>query len=941
MFNFFKEERGVVTIIVTLMLIPAMLITGTAVDVARIMTARSIIQDANLLAANSAMTEYDAMLQDVYGLYGILETENDETLNNMIDIYIRTAILGEDWQTLELGTFQLFQGAIISTPSVESNQTLNTDVMRRQIEEYAKLRLPTIIVEDIISALSAFEKTKADTEVINKKLEIDGKLEKIFKIYNEIYDLIKYTLDKDDDFLHEAAEEDVNSYLQKIYKELTNLESLRLDYVVAHAAIESGAIESSAFIAENLEDTQEEYQAAYSAIKANLDSLINGGTVGSVWENGTYELVDDIRVFVTGSWSTNSTEIGLKKTLSNNIDTLKEFSAKYGDEDTFSEVANLTSNSKKVTDKPITGNRIKEIDGLDSHDSLVTKLLDLTVKADLIKDELKDDLDELESKLEDASDSLRIGMTGGTEEDLKNGESDGVDDEINLIEEYRKLIELYATDTSFDYGNNSLKYLNELIDALENFTYDYYGDGNGEFDGTYKTSLNNIASINDGFDKYVIDEITQNSEPDTLELLSMTEPPLFEIASNYILFKDISVKNKEFYDYLDELFGQERASTGKTPDEEAEDAKGDIFDAFETMQAEFKKLTGSDVGGATKFEGTISNSEEYEEGPVLSTDNAWDDKDNGIDKMLKDALSGNLLSLLGNFADDATNKLLLLGYATNTFSCYTTEKEIIANKDDASYKELKDEDVPLSINGIPISKSNNYFYESELEYLYNGDLKSAPSNVRSVLIVIMLIRFISNYASSFFIGVVNSEIAPLRVIPVFGTVVAELLRLAYALGESIYDVYLLVGGKSVPFLKTNKTWTFSISKIATIFTDTSKVKNDSSFGNLSYKHYLYFLLMIKNGDKLTERMSDLMSLNLTHIKINKGSDVEAMNAPKIEKNLEVATIIAVKNAITGFSVKTEIDLNMLFLRLPFAVQGVNDTVPPGKIRLDAIDMRGY
>ena len=72
MFSFFKNNRGSVTVFVTLLLIPSILVTGTAVDLSRIHTARSIVQDANQLAANSLLTQYEAMVQDIYGLYGIM-----------------------------------------------------------------------------------------------------------------------------------------------------------------------------------------------------------------------------------------------------------------------------------------------------------------------------------------------------------------------------------------------------------------------------------------------------------------------------------------------------------------------------------------------------------------------------------------------------------------------------------------------------------------------------------------------------------------------------------------------------------------------------------------------------------------------------------------------------------------------------------------------------
>jgi len=102
--RFINNKNGAVTVFVTLLLIPAVLISGTAVDLARIHTARSIIQDANQLAANSVLTQYNALLQNLYGLYGVSET--DPILAGLLDEYIKVSVFGEKSQDKGVGTFQ-------------------------------------------------------------------------------------------------------------------------------------------------------------------------------------------------------------------------------------------------------------------------------------------------------------------------------------------------------------------------------------------------------------------------------------------------------------------------------------------------------------------------------------------------------------------------------------------------------------------------------------------------------------------------------------------------------------------------------------------------------------------------------------------------------------------------------------------------------------------
>ena len=108
--KFFRDCKGAVTVFVTLMLIPAILVTGSGVDLARIYAAKSIVQDANQLAANSTLASYDALLQDLYGLYGIILTEPEvaETVEECVETAIQGKLNNEG-----LGSFSVFYGSNI------------------------------------------------------------------------------------------------------------------------------------------------------------------------------------------------------------------------------------------------------------------------------------------------------------------------------------------------------------------------------------------------------------------------------------------------------------------------------------------------------------------------------------------------------------------------------------------------------------------------------------------------------------------------------------------------------------------------------------------------------------------------------------------------------------------------------------------------------------
>lgn len=224
--RFLKNSKGAVTVIVTLLLIPSILISGTAVDVARIYSAKSIVQDANSLGANAAMAQYNALLKDLYGLYGI----QDSKLQSMVNDYIKTALFGDSNTNKGMGTFQPFYGSESSlTISVNSQRNLGElEILQRQIEEYMALRAPVVIADDIMDIIDSMKKVSADADVIKTKLDIDDDLEEIHEIYQKIYQ----TIGKLDQYPEEEKIilKNINAVLAKLQEQFSNLNTERDTY---------------------------------------------------------------------------------------------------------------------------------------------------------------------------------------------------------------------------------------------------------------------------------------------------------------------------------------------------------------------------------------------------------------------------------------------------------------------------------------------------------------------------------------------------------------------------------------------------------------------------------------------------------------------------------------------------------------------------------------
>lgn len=226
--KFKKDCKGFVTVFVTLMLIPAILVSGSAVDLARIYTAKSMVENGNLLVANSMLTNYDALLQDMFGLYGVIE---DDTLKSMLTDYVNYSLYGDSSTDLSLGTLQPFYGStscVVTITSGEGRNLGNIEVMRRQIEEYAKFRAPVALVDEILKFLDVFESLDEDTDLIEEKQEIDSGFEDLYDIYEKIYECIQEV--NKFPSIEAAAYKEVNDYIHQIELDLGRLYDTIVEY---------------------------------------------------------------------------------------------------------------------------------------------------------------------------------------------------------------------------------------------------------------------------------------------------------------------------------------------------------------------------------------------------------------------------------------------------------------------------------------------------------------------------------------------------------------------------------------------------------------------------------------------------------------------------------------------------------------------------------------
>lgn len=272
-------------------------------------------------------------------------------------------------------------------------------------------------------------------------------------------------------------------------------------------------------------------------------------------------------------------------------------------------------------------------------------------------------------------------------------------------------------------------------------------------------------------------------------------------------------ENQQFFEYLASNFEYKAGTEEEEKSEASDGGKEALIDEGKVTSAKEKakndKTLSGDVSSDFLDAMVTNNSKSQQDIGVDPTDPEGSSDDNVTDTA--DSMSGeettSFLEAVGNIAATGRDKLYLVEYMRNMFSCYTT------NLDPSTGKTYEDTaNFERTLSDIVISEDNNLYYGGECEYILWGGTPSSAVNKTKASI--FGIRFILNliYAMSApDINALTFEWATaIAGWTVFGVpIVQTVLKIALALAESAYDLNQLCLGKSVPLYKSSTTWAMS------------------------------------------------------------------------------------------------------------------------------------
>lgn len=187
--RFFQKTKGAISIFLVIILVPMMTVSSLFVDASKVKLARSMAESAGDLTLNTALTNYDTKLKE---LYGLLATAQDTTdLFAKLEDYYRTCITSsgvsdEDAETYveqimaQLGivaensdTADIMNMELVdfSVQKYTDADLANATIMEKQIVDFMKYRAPINTGLSFVSSLKSFSTLSKQSELVEKKQE--------------------------------------------------------------------------------------------------------------------------------------------------------------------------------------------------------------------------------------------------------------------------------------------------------------------------------------------------------------------------------------------------------------------------------------------------------------------------------------------------------------------------------------------------------------------------------------------------------------------------------------------------------------------------------------------------------------------------------------------------------------------------------------------------
>lgn len=851
-----EKVRGSVSILLIIVMMPMMAVASVIVDASGYELSKAMVSGAADLTMNTALSYYDKVLKDVYGIFGVSAT-SEELQSNLKEYFVDSLIANgivdneEQYNNSQVlknmgDIFSGNVGQVIDIDASAENSVILTgldgtelsepEVLKTQIVEFMKYRTPIYGSMRVLDGLSSLKRVTEQSKVMTAQAEVNEAIGDFNQSCEDAYFAVKDALDYYEQNMgymiwdKEFGKDDYD----KIHKVMVHLGNNSVEnqlFVVSHKAQTNQSPEAYIRQFWNLYDCsgwgfQNNISTDSKEVKPENSFSVNRTVSLSETEksNASASMSEIIERYslTEGTWDNlesyedelrNADLFGDAKNIYTVNAFISEYNKMYDDvvyvEEYYDYLCSKGENTE--ADDNIYKNFMSQICQYSEDARLFAYAMDYIVEMTDVR--IKNVYEGLAKKVDVAEkyykfletaknkvDKVADNMVAVVEKNIEFAsailEYEGEDGPDSFSEQMRQE-EGY---NSQSFSEDNVFYLSLRLEVMKAYVSDYVAE------------LRCINYCEKSIYDKKIDSLT-----DAAYAYAARPEGGYVISSDYKVNSDIGTIPEDEYKFWRYLKRAFKDAERKDDSKDHENVKDIVSEGNSDTKSALDKDNGIVIGEMIAGEGQATlPSAEFEAEKSSKIDTGKISIGGGSGKVGKykgfASMMSNMTSVVSSvFSKDGITKALkgardnlyVTDYAFQMFSYYTFEKE------------KKEADERKTITGNPINSENNQLYGAEIEYIvFGGDGKSS---VDSAMNYIFAIRFMCNTAYAVTSGTIDGLTVPpaLAIQTATGGIVPyklpELIfELALALAETYVDMKDLKNGEDVPLFKNDGTWHMSL-----------------------------------------------------------------------------------------------------------------------------------
>lgn len=863
----FYRRKGTISVFLTIILLPVLLLGGMTTDASRIFMSKVVISDAGEMTMNAALAQYNEDLHDEYGL--LVMDRPPEAMKSELEQYFNgslngTGIPGEGDYDRILDLLTKKFDAI----NVLGSEIYQTEVEKQQILEYMKYRAPVCLTELVVDKLKQLKDTKKKAEAMKKQMKFGEAME---DCHNE-FKKAKEALDTLDGVINRLQPQTIERELSDTRDEYEGTVSKALLMWAATQRYDDrlsssstgdmkASVESFLGVAKDVNlsaPCTERSFHAYTSSMYYMNSINDMGGISKLLERSAPAQEGEEGSGEEGQESESETE---------------------EEEDDSAELEALAAAYRREAE------RIKVYPELllqtaspciEKHHTALKGYLDSANGAKEAAEEAYDSLKKVKKELEKAKAAFSEWDTANGELKSAGQDTGSMDEEVSHYRDF-----FFSSDGT---GNADFEQIESLMsDVKENQEYfqklakvlegeEFWDEsiatvsGNAQLERYKKEALDSVSGLNkkDRGNFSSIEDVRKKKYITNYTHMNISEAGSSIVITNHPFYKRLQEYCKES-EKQDSQQEQNQANDRLEQSNQAaqEAGRADEYPTFKWSEAGVTLPSSVLGGGASEAKdqltglnarGDVNNSSARKETAKKFTESI--------------EAATTFLGKVDEIVTKGLENLYISEYAMQMFSYYTV------NKKDG--QDRPPEDI-ISISGYSLSE--HAAYKAECEYILWGKDES-QANIRNTVMMIFGIRLLFNSFFAFTDKTIgNNATAMAELIaggwaPYLVPIIKVVIKLGFAGVETANDISKLKQGYGVVIVKNKDSWA-SLPHNGN--------NTDSKHGlTFDYSEYLRVFLNISmlggQGKGILGRIADCIQVNQPDMNLLEGYTMVSVQA---------------------------------------------------------------